>query len=423
MNYSKKIHFYLTLLIAFLFPLSKQVIPPLLILLFINWLFWGNFLKKLKNIQHKQITLFIIGFYVLHVVGLIYTENLEKGLFDVQVKSAILFLPFIYATSVYKFNTKQLHFILISAIAGVFVAVIYCFKTSFFNYFENDPWSIYFFSSRFSAFMHIGYFGLLLNFTICATVYLLLYYQEKLTLRHWVLAGFVILLFVVSLILTTSKNGILTFVVLCVIIGGYLIAKGRRKVLTALLFSLFLLAFVFAIKNSSIVYGRFKKIITVLTAPNENKKTIDSVAARTLAWSTSVEVFKENFFIGTGTGDIKDELLKKYEEKNYTGVLKKKLNSHNQYLQTACALGVVGLMLLLLALFVPFAYSIKQRQYLLSMLMIIIILASITESILEVQIGVVFFSFFVSVLLYAKYDDSSIGKLKVQSNEQKSNDF
>ena len=68
--------------------------------------------------------------------------------------------------------------------------------------------------------------------------------------------------------------------------------------------------------------------------------------------------------MGVGTGDVKDHLLEKYREKQMFNALGLELNAHNQYLQTTLALGIMGLVILMLTLVLPALYGLEVKQYL-----------------------------------------------------------
>jgi O-antigen ligase len=102
-----------------------------------------------------------------------------------------------------------------------------------------------------------------------------------------------------------------------------------------------------------------------------------------------------------GIGDIHDELNKEYSKNNFQFGIGKNFNPHNQYLHTGVSLGVIGILVLLLMLVFPFVYSMKHQEWIYALFILIIFLNSMTESILERQAGILFFSFFNS--LFAVY--------------------
>ena len=72
-----QIHYFVLLLIVFFFPMEKKIIPPLIIILSLNWLIEGNFRKKFTGIKHKGYALLFISLYLMHCIGLFYSENID----------------------------------------------------------------------------------------------------------------------------------------------------------------------------------------------------------------------------------------------------------------------------------------------------------------------------------------------------------
>ena len=89
-----KLHYFLGLIIAFTLPLAKLT-PVFIALMLLNWIIEGDFKNKFKTILNNKIALLFISFYLLHLVGLSYTQNIPDGLFDIQVKLSLLLFPLI----------------------------------------------------------------------------------------------------------------------------------------------------------------------------------------------------------------------------------------------------------------------------------------------------------------------------------------
>lgn len=122
---------------------------------------------------------------------------------------------------------------------------------------------------------------------------------------------------------------------------------------------------------------------------------------RLAIWQTGVEVIREHPLSGVGTGDAKDELVKKAQQKKYDSIVKKNLNYHNQFMQTWAAIGLPGLFALLFSIIIGISYSLKKKQFLAAAFFIIIAISFFTESMLERQAGVIFYSFFSAILIFA----------------------
>jgi len=124
-------------------------------------------------------------------------------------------------------------------------------------------------------------------------------------------------------------------------------------------------------------------------------------AIRIQKWLNTLELVAEQPLIGTGTGDMQDELQKVYKRNKFDIAYDNHFNPHNQYLQTWASFGLIGLFFLLGILAVSFKYALTSENILYVFLVLIIAFSMITESMLERHKGVVFFSFF--LLLFGAY--------------------
>jgi O-antigen ligase len=127
--------------------------------------------------------------------------------------------------------------------------------------------------------------------------------------------------------------------------------------------------------------------------------TYNSTSSRLYLWKYSLNVISRNPVFGVGTGDLKEELNAEYSRNNWTYGIEKKYSSHNQYLHTGVILGWIGIILLCLMLFLPFLGAIKLRDWMYAGFLLIIIVNNVTEDVLEVQKGVLFYGFFNSYFL------------------------
>ena len=75
--------------------------------------------------------------------------------------------------------------------------------------------------------------------------------------------------------------------------------------------------------------------------------------------------------------------------------------AHNQYLSIAVGLGLVGLLVFLASLLVPYFASKRNRTYLYTVFMVILLLSMLPENTIETQAGVMWFAFFNSLFIFA----------------------
>lgn len=138
-----------------------------------------------------------------------------------------------------------------------------------------------------------------------------------------------------------------------------------------------------------------KEMVSDLSMDPENEKgTWGSLNMRYAVAMCAIDVIGDNVFFGTGIGDEKAERRSAYEKKNFRFALNRDFNEHNQYLNVWLNSGIIGLIILLSILIVPFYLSIKYNNALYFAWIVLIGIAFLSENYLSRQIGVAFFAFF-----------------------------
>ncbi len=401
----QKINFYFGLLITFCIPLCKipvfkKIVPFILALWIITWFLEGNFKNKFRTVNKNILFFLPILFYFLHIIGLAYSYNINSAFFDLQVKLSLLISPVLFFGSnyLYKANYK---IILLSFVTGCFIISLIYLSQAFYFYLVNN--SNYFFHSNLSIFEHPTYLSMYLAFAIAILFYLLESNKFKTISTLKFLFPFLIVFFSIMIFLLSSKAGIICgFIVLFTIIFLRII-KYRKLFSKILLLTSVVLLFLFALKYNY-RFIKVKKAINNTQIKPINKKTTESTAVRILILQSSFELIKDNFLIGVGTGDVKDDLIKKYKAKEIISAENRQLNTHNQFIETFVQLGIIGFIILILLFIIPFIAGIKEKNILLLLFLIIVGFNFLFESMLNRQSGVVFFAFFYSFLVFVKPD-------------------
>ena len=130
-----------------------------------------------------------------------------------------------------------------------------------------------------------------------------------------------------------------------------------------------------------------------------------SLTQRFEYWKVAVNIIKDNFLIGVGTGDVQDSFDEYYIKMKSKLAPKWRLHSHNQYLSIAVAFGLIGLLWFLFTLFYPVIKLKMTFDYLYITFFIIALISFFNEDTLETQAGVTFYSFLNSFLLFARKKD------------------
>jgi O-antigen ligase len=375
-----------------------------IIFLVLNWLVEGDFRNKFRIIGRSKAVLLFIGFYLLHLLGLLYTSNMDSGLFDVQMKMTLLIFPLIYVTR--PINRRELYGVFYSLIAGGIVASLIMLATAAVIYFNSGQNK--FFYEEFSFLIHPSYLSMYLNFAIAWLVLGIVERHKSLKFMATFWAVLIIAFFSVIIVLLSSKLGLLT---LLLIYFGALIyyILSRRKYILGIAG---LIAVVLAI--SAVLYyvpeisGRVQTALTALTSDETNVTEAESTAVRMLVWKASNKVIGQNPLVGVGTGDAKDELMKEYSAEGMTGAIANSLNCHNEYYQVFVTLGIIGFLVFTLHLLGPLRKAYRKKNIIYVLFLVIVMFNFLTESMLETQAGVLFFALFNSLLCFCTFDNDNL---------------
>ncbi len=91
--------FLSVLLLAASLSLSKFAMSIAQIGLGISWLLYGNYKYRLSVVFKNKLFWVLSSIFLVHLVGLIYTQNLEYALNDIKIKLPLFILPFIFLST------------------------------------------------------------------------------------------------------------------------------------------------------------------------------------------------------------------------------------------------------------------------------------------------------------------------------------
>jgi O-antigen ligase len=325
-------------------------------------------------------------------VGLIGTENIDKGLNHLEIKLSFLLLPWLIFANT-DLTTKWRTLIKQTFVVSCFAFCMYLVSRAsfiFVNTSQNE-----FTYELFSHGFHPSYLALylLVASRIC-------YAEIQHSPSNQVFKNlFFITVFVCCIVLLSSKINLLILGVSLLYFFISAIIQARLKTNLFLIASAFVGIIVLTLFYNPAIRERAERSIQVFShAQTIEKSDTESNAARILIWQSAWSLLKENP-MGLGVGDVNIELEKQYQKNGFTGIESKKLNAHNQFLQTGVALGFPGLIILLLVFIIPFISLKKQQNGILFYFLIVCFVNAMVEGILETQKGVVFFGFFYCLLL------------------------
>lgn len=337
---------------------------------------------KLSKIDVLYLTLF----FLIQVVSLSYSSNIESGLKQIETKFALILIPLVLILlfKKRKISTNLIFLIIITfGISLIVIFYLYVIPSWIINsnidvkslnkLIPNKFGHVYF--SMFSVFSYISFYHI--------------YKKTENKKFQFLMFCCITLLFLIPIVLT-ARNA--TFILLLATVFIVINDKKNRFKFVYLIVTSILITILFAITFPSKV-KRFSNIFN-------RSEFYNPIYHRKKNLVCAFEIFQDYPIKGVGTGSVQSLLNKCYKEKNYWG-LKHNFNSHNEYLEEMARHGIIGVFNISFLFFYPVLISIKKRYYMYLSFSIIIIIASLTENILSRQIGVVFFAFF-NTLFYLK---------------------
>ena len=409
-KFNEKSAFWLLALALATLPFTRFLMLPIALFLMIFFLTDNLYVSHFKIIKENKLLFpfFItLSIFVLSLLGTIYSDNVPKAISDWECKLWFLAAPIGLLPLYGRISLKQIHILLIVFILSVTATAIGNFVISAVSYARIGELSQFFYMNATHFFgekaTHPSYLSM-----YCATAWVLsviLLVNNKLSLlkgiRILLIAALVIL--PADIILLQSKAGILLFALVFPCILIYAVRKKALPLWAGIAVIAGCLGLGATIVTSGVVpTDRLYEMGRQLEEEN-TVNPYNGTMQRVVVWQTSCEVAGENLPFGTGTGDVTDELCRRYEAKGYTYILDTRLNCHNQYLQHLVGLGIPGLMALLLFIGIPLWGAVRQKDFLQGMWWLLVAGNFLVESMLETRAGSNFIPLMtVLLLLYGR---------------------
>ncbi len=400
------------ILLAFSFPFYRIILPYFIWSIGVSWLLTGNLWNRFKTLWTNKYFLAILIFYLYHVIGLAYTEDMKNGIFNIMAKLSLIIFPMVFFSSG-DIISKRKETIFSAFIWGIIISVIFCFIYAFYqahihtkdgSFFDFDVWNMYpdksfiqlIFTGHsylnhdwFSAFIHVNYFAMYITFAM----YIIFQRVKSGKYNRYLYLALLLFLFITMVLVQSRASLIALFAVIIFEAAKYFVSPGK-KIIKSVVVLVILLVIILLVFNS----GRFRRIIS-----NPEQISIEQLKAnnvRLQVWEKSLDIIKGNILFGVGTGDADDMLKKQYTKELLDASRQKYLNVHNEFIETTMRLGVIGLLLLLgLIIFPLFLNRTDGKNYhLLVVFVILILIEFMFESMMVRLNGVTFFAFYYSLL-------------------------
>jgi O-antigen ligase len=341
-----KIYQFLLIILAFLMPLTVFGANLIIVIICLIWLFSGDYKSKYIKIINNKLMIASIMFYFVHLLGMLWTEDLAWG-FHILHKMWYFLLLFPVIYSIVRKDYVKYY------LSAFLLAIAFTEVVSYLVWFELiEPFKNATVANPTPFMSHISY-----NPILVFAIYLVLheiFFNKKLTNLLFSFYSFFAISMTINMFITGGRAGQVAFFVMLAIIIFQFFDKQRIKSLITI-FIVIPGIFFAAYQVSNLFQERVDLAVKEIATYEDMKYS--SVGLRINFALNSWEVIKKNPIIGVGTGDFPIE-YKKINEINSPGMVDgvaDSTNPHNMYILILMQLGIVGLMSMLSI----FYYQIK----------------------------------------------------------------
>lgn len=127
-----------------------------------------------------------------------------------------------------------------------------------------------------------------------------------------------------------------------------------------------------------------------------------SVTQRILYLKAAIDIIRDNFWYGVGTGDVINSYSAYYKEIDSPLSERWRLRAHNQLLTFLLTYGIFGFIWILVGFLYPVYLERKWNDYFMIVFLLVGFFSMLNEDTLETHTGVSFFAIFYSLFLFAR---------------------
>ena len=293
-------------------------------------------------------------FFIVHVVGLAWTTDTERGLDTVLRLLPFSLFGFLWLAA--KLEKKEIY--INSFVFGLAACAVLAHYNLFHQMYpdllmegittgkrQGNETAPFLSHIMYSPLLACGIFFLswsLINI--------------KSSLNFFLVKFFVLILLLSNLMFSTGRAG---FLMLIILISSLIVFKSRNiKIAFLKIIIIIPFCILIAYNVSDSVQSRVNAGIGDVTSFSENPNS--SVGGRIVFAIQTFDMYKQNMLVGVGTGDLLIE-YPKYVKEEFNEVVNP-YNPHNQYLMVAATTGSIGLFFLLAIFYLGFKHSNSQGR-------------------------------------------------------------
>ncbi len=372
------------ILFAFALPFSTSAGSITAMLVLLAWMLSGNFKGKFNEIKNNPVAIAVLCYIALHIIGLLWSEDIAWGLHILKQQWKLLMLP-IFITIV---RREHVNYYMAAFVGAIALKATKAYLV-WLGFISLPPGSI---------FTTVGTSHVIYNPMLALAIYIVLQNMlfSKNSKQALFFKGILLLYLSCNMFITVGRTGqVAFFVLLIVALFQFFFDRSKRKLLVGLMLLPF---FFFAIYQFSQTF-RDRIHTAVSEIQTFDNQEVTSLGCRVWFYQNSLKLIQQNKLIGTGTGDFPMEYAR--INQIYSPNLPIADNPHNQYLMITGQFGFIGLLILLGIFFSQIVIGQKQTDRLTQLRQafpIFFMVIMLAESYLQVHGTGLLFSLFSSFL-------------------------
>ncbi|MCH8546714.1 MAG: O-antigen ligase family protein [Cryomorphaceae bacterium] len=366
-------------------------------------IFWGNRQNTWKQVKQQPIVFALGAWTLLYLIGLLYSDNIADAQRRLMIKSMFLILPIALIAAYPMIGQRRWKQILVIA-PSLFALMClirasirflgegtFQYDTAVFMYYRLSAWI-----------MHPNYMMLIIGSGVIVLWWERINKKQIFTTAIDNTLWWFLLIF--SGLFLQARTGFIILIALLIIAGVWRLRQELKRYWKSfIIYPVVALVLILSLPNE---FGK-RYLVDVSTefVPDNNKDT--SFSGRLVIWNMCMKCWRESLLLGHGPGDAVWRLHEVYEENEFHSGVKDKYNCHNQYLETAIALGIPGLIVIFLLPLTIFVYYRKRAAVLPLVVFVAMVYGSMCfESIFERHKGVMIVAVVGTALaLFSKVDE------------------
>lgn len=362
--------------------------------------------SRLKNLLTKEV-LIVSVLYFISILCIAYSNYKRQGWTDASIQLSLILFPATLAVN--GIDLKMYKWALLKIFAStVTVAIVYLYADAlltirYYHFSLQALFSASFMNHNFSGpiGIHATYLSMYVAFSLTVFIRLLM---KPVPAARKIVYGFCTLILMAGLLQLSSRAVCFALVTILLLAFPVFLFNGKRKILFTAIATLGLVLVAVTIYHVDTFKERYVSELKKDLSPYV--QNIEVTEPRMARWRAAMELVKQSPVIGYGSGAEVELLKEKYFEQRFFSSYLNQFNAHNEYISMLLKSGIPGLAVYFFVLLYGLRRAWKTRDIIFAAFMLLVIITSVSENILDLNKGIFFYSFFFSFFLLIHQKDN-----------------